>query len=167
VAMIGKKTKAIEEFWQRCRRDHKIETNEYHVSTFADPQFLDLNDPLLDLSEQPRLVAARRKQGTAHLLFDFEINKIPRRKVGDYWVVPTFDNEPLFLLRVVDVFVMPFNQVPESFAKREGEGEQTQRWWQDAHRAYFMPQCKKWGVEWREDLPTVCESFELVVIAGR
>lgn len=75
--MIGKKTKAVEDFWQRCRRDHKIETNDYHVSTFADPQFLDLNDPLLDLSQQPRLVAARQKQGTAHLLIDFEINKVP------------------------------------------------------------------------------------------
>lgn len=165
--MIGKKTEATEKFWQQCRREHKIAATEYHVSTFADPQFLDLTDPLLDLSEQPRMVAARQKQGTAHLLLDFQINGIPRRNVGDYWVVPTFENEPLFLVRVVDVFVKPFNEVPQSFAEREGEGEMTQRWWQDAHRAYFKPQCAKWGVEWREDLPTVCESFELVAMARR
>jgi uncharacterized protein YhfF len=160
--MIGEKTKAVEDFWQQCRRDLNIATTNYHASTFADPQFLDFNDPLLDLSEQPRLVAARKKQGTAHLLIDFEINGIPRRKVGDYWVVLNFDNEPWCLVRVVDIFVKPFNEVPESFAEREGEGEMTQRWWQDAHRAYFQPQCAKWKVEWREDLPTVCESFDLV-----
>jgi uncharacterized protein YhfF len=164
--MIGEKTQAVRDFWKRCRADYGIASEEFHATTLADPQFLDLSDPLLDLSEHPRLIAARQKQGTAHLAMDFEINGVPRREVGDYFMILNYDSTPQSLVRIVDVYVAPFEKVPVSFAEREGEGDLSLTFWQDAHRAYFQPQCAKWGVAWREDLPTVCESFELVDVAG-
>jgi uncharacterized protein YhfF len=55
--------------------------------------------------------------------------------------------------------------VKESFASREGEGDSSLKYWQDVHRDYFKLQCADWGIEWREDFPTVCEGFELVETA--
>lgn len=164
--MIGKKTQAVEKFWQQCRRDNKIDASNYHASTLADPEFLDLSVPSLDLSDQPRLIAARQKRGTAHLVLDFEKTGVPRREIGDHWVILDYDNSPLSLVRVTEVTVLPFNKVPESWAAVEGEGDSSLLWWQDAHREYYTRQCAKWGIEWREDLPVVCEMWDLVASAA-
>ena len=72
----------------------------------------------------------------------------------------------LFDVRVTDVEVRPFNTVELSFAAREGEGDSSLEYWARVHQEYFEPQCADWGVAWSEDLPTVCEGFELVGTAS-
>lgn len=163
--MIGKKTKAVDDFWQRCRRNHGIESEDYHALTLADPKVLDPTVPNLDLSDHPPLIRSRRKRGTAHLLVDFEISHVPRRAVGDYWLIVDFDNAPLYLVRVVEILIFPFHEVPQSWAEVEGEGDCSLKWWRDAHRDYFSRQCVIWGVPWQEDMLVVCERWELVVSA--
>ncbi|MEX2200016.1 MAG: ASCH domain-containing protein [Dongiaceae bacterium] len=160
--MIGKKSKAVEEFWQHCRREHGITTNEYHACTFADPRYATYHDELLDLVE------AGKKRATAHMQLDFEKNNVKRRQVGDYWVVVTTSgNEPRYLVRVTDVTVTPFNKVELSFAAREGEGDETLKYWQDVHREYFELQCKDWGIPFPDNAPTVCEGFDMIETAKR
>ena len=159
--MIGSKSKEVEAFWQACRGKHNIAATAYHACTFADPRYATYHDVLIDL------VAEGKKRATAHLALDFERNHVARRAVGDYWVVVTTKNEPRYLVRVTDVTVTPFNQVKESFASREGEGDSSLRYWAEVHRDYFVLQCQGWGVPWREDYPTVCEGFELVASAGK
>ena len=159
--MIGTKSPEVEKFWQECRAAHGIQTSDYHCCTFADPRYATYHDELIDL------VAAGKKRATAHMQLDFEKNKVARRKVGDYWVVVTTKNEPRYLVRVTDVTVTPFNKVELSFAAREGEGDETLKYWQDVHRDYFVLQCRDWGIPFREDTPTVCEGFELVASARR
>jgi uncharacterized protein YhfF len=67
-------------------------------------------------------VGEGKKRATAHLALDFEINKVRRREVGDYWVVVDTASRPRYLVRVTDIDVRPFNAVEASFAAREGEG---------------------------------------------
>jgi hypothetical protein len=55
----------------------------------------------------------------------------------------------------------PFDQVAVEFAAPEGEGDLSVAHWRGAHINYFKSQCKRWGQEWRDDRPIVCESFEL------
>lgn len=159
--MIGSKSPAVEKFWQECRAKHGIKTNDYHVSTFADPRYATYHDELIQLVEKGK------KRATAHMALDFEKNKVARRVPGDYWVVVTTKNEPRYLVKVTDVTVTPFNKVELSFAAREGEGDETLKYWQDVHREYFELQCKDWGVKFPDDAPTVCEGFELVASAKR
>ena len=165
--MIGTRTKETDAFWEHCRQMHGIESDAYHVCTLADPGALDPDVENLDLSDHPRLIRDRQKNGTAHLAIDFEINSIPRREVGDYWLIPDFDNRPLYLVRVVEILTWPFRDVPYSWALVEGEGDLSLRWWRDAHYDYYSGQCKLWGVPWSEDLPVVCERWELVEAADR
>ncbi|MGD9741448.1 MAG: ASCH domain-containing protein [Dongiaceae bacterium] len=159
--MIGEKTRAVEDFWQQCRKKHGIATNDYHAKTFADPRYSNYHDMLLDL------VGEGKKRATAHMALDFEKNNVPRRKVGDYWVVVSTKNEPRYLVRVTDVTVTPFNQVKVEFASREGEGDSSLRYWAEVHREYFEAQCKDLGIPFPDDCPTVCEGFELIDTARK
>jgi uncharacterized protein YhfF len=160
--MIGSKTPAIDAFWERCRRKHGIAATDYHCSTLADTECLDLSIPTLDLSEQPKLILGNKKRGTAHMKLDFERNNVPRRQIGDYWVLLDYDLQPFVLVQVSDIYEKPFIEVPESFAKREGEGDETLEWWRQAHYDYFIRQCEKLGIEWDDHYIVVCESFEVV-----
>ena len=157
--MVGEKTEAVEKFWRGCRRENDVASDEYFASTFADPSLATYHDQLLDL------VAEGRKRATAHLTMDFDRNNIRRREVGDYWLIMDSRNAPRFLLRITEVEVMPFDEVPERIAAREGEGDASLEYWRSVHREYFQQQCTEWNVEWREDFPTVCESFEVVATA--
>ena len=157
--MIGRKTEAVDEFWNNCRIAHAIEDEHYFAGTFGEPRFATYHDTLLDL------VGAGHKRATAHLAMDFERNRIRRRVPGDYWVVLDTLNAPCYLVRITDVEAMPFDQVPESVAVREGEGDSSLEHWRSVHREYFQQQCAQWNVPWREDLVTVCEGFEVVASA--
>ena len=66
------------------------------------------------------------------------------------------------LVRLTRVDVQPFNQVGLEFAASEGEGDLSLEYWRQAHRDYFDKFCAKFGLDWQEDSPVVCESFELI-----
>ncbi|MDE0241503.1 MAG: ASCH domain-containing protein [bacterium] len=157
--MIGTKTADVEAFWQSCRKQHGITTDAYHASSFADPGFASYQGELIDLA------IAGKKRATAHMALDFERNNIARREIGDYWVVVTPDSEPRCLVRITAVAIKPFNTVDAAFAASEGEGDESLEYWRKVHREYFELQCAHWGVTWREDALTVCESFELIEVA--
>ena len=157
--MIGEKTELVEAYWQRCRLQHGIAVDDYHASTFADPKFAAYQGELIDLAIEGK------KQATAHMVLDFEKNGVRRREVGDYWVVVTDDSQPKCLVQVTDIEVKPFNAVDATFGVREGEGDGTFEYWSKVHREYFTLQCEHWGIEWREDVMTVCEGFKLVAVA--
>lgn len=154
--MIGTNTAEVAAFWNAERLRLGLPAAEYHICTFADPRYATYHDELLGL------VAAGKKRATAHLALDFEINRVRRRAVGDYWVVVDTASKPHYLVRVTDIDVRPFNEVGASFAAREGEGDSSLDYWRTVHREYFQPQCADWGVPWSETLPTVCEGFELI-----
>jgi uncharacterized protein YhfF len=157
--VIGIKGADVIAFWNAERLRLGLPDVRYHVCTFADPRFAAYHDELLDL------VAAGKKRATAHLALDFELNAIPRRSVGDYWVVVDTASVPRYLIRVTDVDVRPFNRVEASFAAREGEGDSSLAYWAKVHQEYFEQQCAAWGVTWSEDLLTVCEGFDLIATA--
>jgi uncharacterized protein YhfF len=154
--MIGEKTAEVEAFVDACRARGITVPDGYFVGTFAEPALAPYHDELVEL------VGAGMKRATAHLALDFTQNGIARRGPGDPWLVVDSANTPRFLVRVTDVTEWPFNEVPESFAAREGEGDLSLDYWRRVHRDYFTQQCAKWGVPFREDLTTVCEGFELL-----
>ncbi|MDG2480585.1 MAG: ASCH domain-containing protein [Alphaproteobacteria bacterium] len=100
------------------------------------------------------------KKGTCHQKAQFEHDNVPLRKVGDYSLVTTGAGAPVCVVRITNIDIKPFNEVSETFALSEGEGDFTA--WTDGHRGYFEGQCKRWGTEFRPDTLAVCESFELV-----
>ncbi len=154
--MIGKKNQESENFWRKCRERYQIETEDYHLGSFADPRYADYHDELLDLMREGK------KYATAHMVRDFERNDIPRRLVGDYWIIVDNQNNLVGLVHLKEVAVTPFNEVTLDFAAREGEGDSSLEYWQKVHEEYFLLQLAAWGEEWSENCPVVCETFSLI-----
>lgn len=154
--MIGTKSEQVEAFWRQSLEAEDIQAEDYHAYTFADPAFS------TRVGEIAELARSGKKRGTSHLRLDFEVNRIPIREAGDFWVVLGDSCLPLCVIRLTKVSIKPFNEVDAAFAASEGEGDLSLEGWANAHRRYFQKQLAKWQLEWREDLPTVCESFELV-----
>jgi uncharacterized protein YhfF len=154
--MIGKKTGEVEAYWQRARKALGIAATAYHARTFSEPPLSEKVDYISGLA------AAGVKRGTCHLALDFEVNQVAERKVGDHWVVLDSRNKPLGVLRVSRIEIKLFNAIGEDFSAVENEGDGSFKYWYDGHFKYFKKQCESWGREWREDLPCICEYFDLV-----
>ena len=67
-----------------------------------------------------RLACLGEKRGTAHLRSDFEVNAIPMRSAGDYWVVTDENLDPRCGVRITTVAVQPFVEVGADFARFRG-----------------------------------------------
>ncbi|MEI2358863.1 ASCH domain-containing protein [Mesobacillus zeae] len=72
------------------------------------------------------------------------------------------NNNPLAIIRIVDVTIMPMNEVPEDFAAAEGEGDRSYRYWKEEHTRFFSEAFKTNGLIFSEDIKLVCEKFELI-----
>lgn len=147
-------------FWEKCCAEHGIDSDAgYHAGPFSDPELANYQGMLIDL------VREGRKRATARLDMEFEKYGFDRRGSGDLWLVTDTDGEPACLIRITDVQAWPFLEVPLSFTQREGEGDNSLEYWRRVHEEYFVLQCDRWGVAWRDDHLVCCEGFDLVTMA--
>lgn len=159
-------TPETDAFWREACTAAGIDpATTHHAGTFAEP----VEEDELPIAEQVAIIEqlsglARdgAKRGTTHMRLHFEQEAIRMREPGDCWVVTTMAGEPLCVVRITTVEIMPFDQVGEAFAASEGEGDLSLEYWRHGHLAYFTAQCRHWDKPWRDDQPVVCESFELV-----
>ena len=156
--MIGEQTAEVEAFWQKVCDQKGISATSYHTRTFGDPRYAEYGNHVTELAIQ------QVKRATAHLAMDFELNQVPRREEGDYWVILWEDFTPACVLEIVKVEVRPFREVDDAFAAREGEGDGSLAYWRECHEDYFKQQLADWGRDWSEDLPVVLESFDLIAV---
>ena len=66
-----------------------------------------------------------------------------------------FDDEPLGVVEVTDVRVVPAGQIDLQFARDEGEGFESVEQWREAHERFFEQPI-------RADTPIVATRFRLV-----
>ncbi len=155
--MITGQSSEIDAFWHAaCEARSIAKTASHHATTFADHRFAPEADGLVELAR------SGQKRGTTHLQLDFDVNGVALRKTGDYWIIINSALEPRCLVRLTKVEIKPFNQVDEDYAASEGEGDLSLAYWRRVHSEYYQLQCAQWGREWHENLPVVCENFELV-----
>lgn len=67
------------------------------------------------------------------------------------------NNQPVAVIQVQSVDVLPMNEVSEEFALAEGEGDYN-FWWR-AHEEFFTNELKPYGKTFSPDLMVVCERF--------
>ncbi len=152
--MIGAKTPETDAYWRRARAALGLAESGYHVSTFSNPTWSVMGDALVPLA------VGGQKRGTCHLDIEFEIMAVPRRKVGDYWVVADSKNAPHCVVRVSRIDMMAIKDVGEDFARREGEGDLSLRHWREVHEKYWRRQLESWNRPFSDELVVVCEYFD-------
>ena len=57
--------------------------------------------------------------------------------VGEKMIVTDYENNPKVIIQTTDLVLKKFQDVDESFAKAEGEGDLSLEYWQRGHREYF------------------------------
>lgn len=137
-------------FWEEFRETNKLEEIKYKDAF----QFGVEADWLA------RLVVEGKKKATTSGYIFYEIEKEALPKAGDYSIVLNSQDEPVAIIEIQSVKVLPMNEVTEDFALAEGEGDY-QYWW-DAHEKFFTTSLKEYNKEFSPNMLVVCERFKKV-----
>jgi uncharacterized protein YhfF len=123
-------------------------------------------DNQADADELASLVARGIKRATAGALWAYEAEGEALPRVGAYNVITDWEGRPRAVVRTVGVEVVPFGEVSPEFAAAEGEGDLSLAYWRRAHWAAFSRELAGIGRQPSEDMPVVCERFEVEFVAA-
>ena len=108
------------------------------------------------------LVLSGAKTATAGLMWEDEYFGWETPVVGGKTIILDGENRPLCVIETTDVVIEPFDDVDETFARREGEGFESVDDWRRAHWRYFSRRCAEIGKEPSEQIPVLCQQFRVV-----
>lgn len=115
-----------------------------------------------DPDELADLVLRGVKTATTSLLYWYERENEPLPEPGNVSVILDSWDQAVCVIRTSRVYTLPFSQVTEDHAFREGEGDRTLEEWQYVHEKFFRQELAEVGVDFSPDMPVVCEEFERV-----
>ncbi|ALC91672.1 hypothetical protein AM500_19200 [Bacillus sp. FJAT-18017] len=140
----------LQHFWKDfCVENHK-EGIEYKDAF----QFGASAELLADL-----VVEGKKTATTSGFVF-YELEKEAIPQIGEYYIILGGQEEPVAIIQIQSVGVVPMNEVTEEFALAEGEGDY-QFWW-DAHEKFFTSLLEEYDLEFSPNMLVVCERFKKV-----
>ncbi|HBZ8090308.1 TPA: ASCH domain-containing protein [Klebsiella variicola subsp. variicola] len=80
-------------------------------------------------------------------------------KIGSYNIILDGQNVPVCVTRLVSMRLVRFCDVNEEFARKEGEGDLSLRYWQNEHQRFFTREG-----HFAEDMELIAEEFEVVEV---
>lgn len=99
---------------------------------------------------------------SGYVFYERDNERLPA--INDYNIILDSHHEPVVTTRTTDVQMIPMNEVPETFAVAEGEGDRTYRYWWQVHEQFFREELQAYQLTFSEDMLLVCERFEVVDI---
>jgi uncharacterized protein YhfF len=118
---------------------------------------LELGTPGALRDELNRLVLAGRKRATAGLVSEYAQDGEPIEHVGECIALLDNDGRQVATIEVAEVEVIPFIDIPWSFAEAEAEGDADLEEWRAGHRRYR----ERTGSTVTTETPVVCLRFRL------
>jgi len=112
--------------------------------------------------ELAELVLAGHKRATTAALWIHELTGEPLPRPGDLSVVTDWPGRARCVIRTTSVEIVAFFEVDAEFARAEGEGDGSLAYWREAHWSYFTRELAAFGRLPADDMPLVCERFEVV-----
>lgn len=112
--------------------------------------------------ELARLVLAGTKTATASAYQVYEIEQSPVPAAGGLSIVLWSTGEAACIIRTTDVTVKNFSDVTSEHAFLEGEDDRSLEMWRAGHQHYFTQDLEAHGLSFNENMPVVCERFEVV-----
>ncbi|MHB1628699.1 MAG: ASCH domain-containing protein [Bacilli bacterium] len=133
---------------------HELENKTYTAWHFCSDE--------KSANELAALVKAGMKTATASLSLFYELEGEQLPKNGDLNVITNWDGVAQAVIEVVRVDLVPFKNVDEDFAKKEGEGDRSLTYWREVHTEFFTKELLTFNQQFSEDMLTVCVDFKLV-----
>ena len=114
-----------------------------------------------------QLVLDGIKTATSDLIWHIDAREKPRWEVGAEHIVLNGSWLPVCVIRTTQLEERRFCEVDAQFAYDYGEGDRSLEWWRKHVFAWYATQCHELGIEPTEDMPLLCERFEVVYAPGR
>ena len=148
----------IEAYWQDFLKTQPPDS-PYHGRSYIADHFGDNPAPADELAA---LVLSGVKTGTCSALREWEAEGNPIPEAGLISIILSGDGSPICILETTEVTLCRFDEVDEDFARSEGEGDLSLAYWRDAHKRYFSRTLPKIGKQFTDDMPLVCERFQVI-----
>ena len=150
--------KSVKEMWENYLMSigHDIvNINKKYTSW----HFCDNEEDADNLAE---LVKQGIKRATTGLYYLYEIEGDTLPKDGDLGIIIDWQRKAQCIIETKKVTILPFKEVTERFAKIEGEGDKSLKYWQEVHINAFNRHLNNYKMKFNEDMLVVCEEFETV-----
>ncbi|QCT74010.1 ASCH domain-containing protein [Macrococcoides canis] len=108
------------------------------------------------------LVITGKKTATCSLYKLYALDGEALPEVGQLDVVLDSTDSPVAIIKNKSVEIKKMNEVDESFAIAEGEGDCSYQYWWDEHVKFFSDIVKEYDETFTTDDLLVCERFEVV-----
>lgn len=95
---------------------------------------------------------------SGYVFYGLENRSLPT--TDDYFIILNNEEEPVAIIKTVEVSLIPMNEVLEEFAIAEGDGSYEN--WKSIHERFFKSELQKIGLEFSKDMLLVCERFKLI-----
>ncbi len=148
----------VKTYWQKFMSilpaDSPYRTKNYIAESWGD-------NPEL-ANELGDLIARGIKTATCSSLWEWEAEGNPIPQKDQLTVVLDGAGHPLCVVETTEVTIRQYNEVDDEFAQAEGEGDFSLDYWREAHRSFFSRTLPKIGREFSEEMPLVCERFQVI-----
>ena len=111
--------------------------------------------------ELTALVASGQKTAFFSSYATFAIDQEPLPVSGELYIVVDRAHEPVCVIELESVNVLPFNEVTWEMAKKEGEDESLEAW-REKHQEYLEDEGAVLGFEFTPDIKLVFQSFRMI-----
>ena len=140
-----------EAMWELFCKNRHLKNESYEAWAFGSEP-----DKLAELV----LRGVKTATSSLYLLYELEQESLPQE--GSYSVLLDGRGEARCVVKTVNVYVVPFQEVSAAHAYKEGEGDRSLAYWREVHRVFFSDCLKGTGVSFHETMDVVCEEFEVV-----
>ena len=143
-----------EELWKAYCEKENIDID----TPYSAWGFLDAPDQLADL------VLKRIKTATASAydLYFMEGEEELLPQPGDYSVILNSKDEAICIIQTAKTTVVPFNEVSEEHAYKEGEGDRSLAYWRAVHEEFFTKEFEETKTKFNGQTRILCEEFQVV-----
>lgn len=115
-----------------------------------------------DPDELATLTLNGTKTATASGYELYGIENEPLPEVGEFNVILDGQDNAICITRTTKVYVVPFKEVTESHAFKEGEGDRSLAYWRRVHIEFFEKAYQEGGISFQPDSKVVCEEFKRI-----
>ncbi|MCH4566680.1 ASCH domain-containing protein [Bacillus sp. ES1-5] len=141
---------AAQQYWTEYWKDAEIPKS---VSAWQ------LGDTPNSLAQQ---VVDGTKTATCSAYLFYELKNIPLPTTDDYSVILDHDENPVAIVKTIEVTIVPMNEITEEFAI--AEGDESYKNWKEIHERYFRSKLNEVGHGFSDDILLVCERFRRIDI---
>lgn len=146
-----KKFMTGKELWDLFAKENNIEENNFESWAFG-----------VEADVLANLVVTGEKTATASAYPLYEVEEEPLPAAGEYSVILDSKDNAVCVIQTTKVYVIPFNEVTEEQAFKEGEGDKSLGYWREVHEKFFTECMEEAGLKFTSDMKVVCEEFAVV-----